>query len=239
MLLLLDEFSTVTGEWVCIYLTPQSLRSRHERPVLESRVNQRLLQASSYLEDDSLQREVARAGTGLILLHNDTFTSAIVPPFPVTADSVAVGTPNLEPLRHVLERPRRLLLVLVTWNAYVLALFDSETLVRYKKGTGHIHAPHKKGGSSQARFARRTQNQRAEFLQRVGSHIDELLGEESVDHVCFGGNRLILEPLTRHSRFLRDHRAVLSPRVLLVKKATLDSLDGALTDANSTVLLSP
>jgi len=237
LLNLLEEVAGTNGDWVSIYLTPESLRARHERPVLESRVDPRLLQAASFIEDDALQRESTRTGTGLVLLQSDVTTIGILPPFPVVADSIRTDGPDVQPLLDKLKQPHRLVLVLVTWNAYVLALYQGESLLRHKKGTAHIHAPHKKGGSSQARFARRTQNQRAEFLRRVGGNVDELFGSETIDYVFFGGNRLILRPLLAESRFLRDHAHALLPRVLPIKRATLDSLDGALRDACSSTLL--
>jgi hypothetical protein len=219
-----------------VYLRPESVQARPAGLVLKSRVDPRLLEIASLIEDETLQRELARFGTGLSLFHGGA-TIAVAPPFPVEQDEVVIGRPHIGPLLKQAERPRRTVLVLATWGAYVVALFDGEELVRYKKGTGHIHPPHKKGGSSQARFARRTENQRADFLRRVGGHIDEELGTERVEHIFFGGNRLILRPLTGESRFLRDHATAISPRTLLVKRATLDTMTGALADAYSAMLL--
>ena len=239
LLVLLERLSAAEGEWLTVYLRPESVRERSDRPVLPSRVDPRLLDAGTLIEDEALQREAARCGTGLALFLGPDSTFAIVPPFPVQQDEVVLGPPRVESLRASVEHPPRTALVLATWGAYVVALYDGDTLVRYKKGTGHIHPPHKKGGSSQARFARRTENQRAEFLRRVGGHIDDELGQERVEHIFFGGNRLILSPLTKESRFLKDHAHHVAPRVLLVKKATLDTMSAALVDAYSAMLLRP
>jgi len=236
LLTVLQELGRAPGEWVSVYLRPTSVQARPAGLVLESRVDPRLLEIASLIEDEPLQREIARFGTGLVLFHGGA-TIAVAPAFPVEQDEVVIGRPHVGPLLEKVQQPRRTVLVLATWGAYVVALFDGEELVRYKKGTGHIHPPHKKGGSSQARFARRTENQRADFLRRVGGHIDEELGTERVEHIFFGGNRLILRPLTGESRFLRDHVTAVSPRTLLVKRATLDTMTGALADAYSAMLL--
>ena len=236
LLTLLHEVAAAPGDWVSVYLRPETLRTRPTRLVLESQVDNRLIEAATFIEDESLQRELERFRTGLALFYSAGAAMAVVPPFAVTHDSVVAGRPQVEPLRALLERPRRTLIVLVTWGAYVVALFDGDSLIRYKKGTGHIHPPHKKGGSSQARFARRTENQRAEFLRRVGGHIDEELGQEHVEHIFFGGNRLVVKPLMQESRFLRDNATLLSPRTILVKKATLDTRDGALVEACSSTV---
>lgn len=236
---LLDNMERAPGDWVTVYLRPTSLGAHHDRPVLSSRVEPRLIEAASIIQDEQLQRAAARGGTGLVLFLGDDTTRAIIPPFPVSHDEVKIGKPATELLRTAFERHRRTLLLLVTWNAYVLALFEAEQMLRYKKGTGHIHPPHKKGGSSQARFARRTENQRAEFLRRVGGHVDTLFGGESVDRIFFGGNRLILRPLTSECRYLRDNRDRLATRTLLVERAVMDSVPGAIDDAFSAVLLTP
>ena len=234
--MLLRELDAAPGEWVSVYLRPESVQGHPARLVLTSKVDPRLLEVASLIEDEPLQKELARFGTGLALFHQGGTTIAVAPPFPVTQDEVTTGRPHVGPLRELVEQPRRTVLVLATWGAYVVALHDGDALIRYKKGTGHIHPPHKKGGSSQARFARRTENQRAEFLKRVGGHIDEELGQERVEHIFFGGNRLILRPLMEESRFLRDHVTTISPRTLLVKRATLDTMGPALTDAYSSVV---
>lgn len=236
LLKLLDELESTPATWTCVYLRAASLQSRPER-LLPQRTEQRVAEIAALMESEPLQRELERYGTGLALFHSGECLTAIVPPFPVEEDAVTTGDIDTAPLRELLRRPRRIALVLVTWGAWVLALYDGPSVERYKKGTGHIHAPHKKGGSSQARFARRTEEQRKEFLKRVGRHIDEqLLEAQRVDHIYFGGNRLILRPLMEDSRFLRQHTALISPRTLLVKKATRDALDGALKEAHSGML---
>ena len=237
LLALLHELAEAPGEWISAYLRPSTVKSREARPVLDSRVDPLLLDAAAAVEDEEVQREAARYGTGLAVFHNGETTIVVVPPFEMTRDEVRKGQPFVQPLLQSLAHPGRNLFVLVTWGAYVLALYEDETLVRHKKGTGHIHPPHKKGGSSQARFARRTENQRAEFLGRVGGHIDEQTAQEPVQRIFFGGNRLILRPLTDESRFLRDHASAVAPRTLLVKRATLDTLPVVLADAYGAVVL--
>jgi len=236
LLTLLHKLANAPGEWLSVYLRPDSSGVHHARLVHEAQLDPRLVEVAKLIEDEKIQRELERYRTGLALYYSSENVIAVVPPFVVAQDSVTVGAPLVQPLRTILEHPGRTLLVLVTWGAYVVALYDGESLIRYKKGTGHIHPPHKKGGSSQARFARRTENQRSEFLRRVGGHIDEQLGQERVDHIFFGGNRLVITPLSQESRFLRDHAALLSPRTILVKRASLDTREGALMDAYSSMV---
>ncbi len=236
LLKLLDSLSPAQDEWFTVYLTSESLLTRSKGLTSGNQNDRRPADISSLIENESLQRALQRYHTGLVLFRSDASVLAVVPPFPVTEDAFVVGAPHTEPLRDILQRPRRTLLILVTWGAYMIALYSGDSLIRHKKGTGHIHPPHKKGGSSQGRFARRTEEQRKEFLKRVGGHIDAELVGETVEHIYFGGNRLILRPLMADSRFLRDHTSLLSPRTLLVKRASRDALDGAFIEASSGLL---
>ena len=236
LLRLLAQLEEETGDWDTVYLRNDSLNARQIRPVFAADTDHRLLQVDTLMEDEHLHRELAKYATGLVLFHSTSDTYVIVPPFQVKSDLVGSGRPDTKPLRQMMEHPHRIALVLVTWGAYVAALYRGTELQQHKRGTGHIHPPHKKGGSSSSRFARRTEEQRREFLKRAGNRIDERFGDETVDYVFFGGNRLILRPLAGHSRFVKKSAPVLSPRILDVKRAKLDTLDGALAEVYSSVL---
>ena len=239
LLSLLSDLDAATVEWDTVCLRSDSVTSRATRSGFESEKDQRLLMVDTFMEDEHLTRELARYGTGLVVFHSEEASFAIVPPFSISENLVSSGKPLTEPLHSLLERPHRIMLVLVTWGAYIAALYEGTTYQRHKKGTGHIHPPHKKGGSSSARFARRTEEQRKEFLKRAGNRIDEAFREESVDYMFFGGNRLILKPLTEYSNVIKNSRSQLSPRTLNVKRGTLDVIDDALRDAFTSVIFHP
>ncbi len=236
LLRLLAQLEEETEDWDTVYLRNDTLGARQPRPVFATDTDHRLLQVDTLLEDEHLRRELAKYATGMVLFHSTSTTYVIAPPFQVQSDLVSSGRPDTKPLRQMMEHPHRIALVLVTWGAYVAALYRGTELQQHKQGTGHIHPPHKKGGSSSARFARRTEEQRREFLKRAGNRIDERFGDETVDYVFFGGNRLILRPLAGHSRFVEKSASVLSPRILDVKRGKLAALDGALAEAYSSVL---
>ncbi|MBN1856272.1 MAG: hypothetical protein JW846_04890 [Dehalococcoidia bacterium] len=239
LLSLLSDLDAATIAWDTVYLRSDSLAARASASSLHPEKDKRLLHIDTFTQEEHVTRELARYGTGLVAFHSESAAFAIVPPFPVSEDILTSGRPMTQPLRTMLEYPHRILLVLVTWGAYVAALYEGPTYQRHKKGTGHIHPPHRKGGSSSARFARRTEEQRKEFLKRAGSNIDEVFGEEPVDYLFFGGNRLILKPLEAYSGVIRKAGARLSPRTLNVKKATLDVISDALKDATTSVLFHP
>ena len=112
----------------------------------------------------------------------------------------------------LLDRKYVIGVVLVTWGWYALGVFDGSSLVECKIGTGHIHKKHKKGGRSQKRFARRTEEQKKDFLRRVGNRIEERFGSFLPDYIFFGGNRLILKAVDSGKQIPADQEPIKSRR---------------------------
>ena len=236
---LLSEFDASPDEWTTIYLTPQSAQPRMSRLYSEQTANPRVVEIAGIIEDEAVQRALERNYTGLVLFHSDAAVHALVPPLAIREDGATRGAANTTPLRTILETDYRTAIVLVTWGAYVLALYEGSEMLVYRKGTGHIHKHHKKGGSSQARFQRRTEEQRREFLKRAGIRIDEYLGGQKVEHLFFGGNRLILRPLRSQSRFMNEHADITSVRTLQAKRGDREALDAAWHEAYSSIHFRP
>ena len=170
-------------------------------------------------------------GTGAAIFWNGIGNKHIVlPPFPIAENKVSAGKLDVSVLHEVLDRRHVIGVVLVTWGWYALGVFDAGNLVASKTGTGHIHKKHKKGGRSQKRFARRTEEQKKDFLRRVSNRIDERLGSFAPDHIFFGGNRLILKPLIGECRYLQTKAGKISSRVLDVRYADREALVSSLAE---------
>lgn len=235
----LEELEQTQGEFITAYLTAESLHVPSSRLLPGSAMDRRLNDISEFIEDETVQRESERYGTGLALFYSESSLNAVVPPLPVLQDRVVEGKPDTGALRAMLGDTYRIALVLVTWGAYNAAVFQGMERKHGKKGTGHIHAHHKKGGSSQGRFQRRTEEQRREFLKRAGSRIDTEFEGEHVDYVFFGGNRLILKPLREQSLFMRQEEHKLMHRVLNVKRADREAMETAVEDAFTSIVFQP
>jgi peptide subunit release factor 1 (eRF1) len=145
-------------------------------------------------------------------------------------NKVSVGRPDVAALYEVLERRYVIGVVLVAWGSYALGVFDAGDLVAWKTGTGYIHKKHRKGGRSQKRFARRTEEQKKDFLRRVGNRIEERFGGFVPDYIFFGGNRLILSPLIQESKYLQAKVGKISSRILDVRYADREALAGSLSE---------
>jgi hypothetical protein len=152
----------------------------------------------------------------------------VLPPFPIeeeyTADDNDVG-----PLRSLLSNDFLIALILVRLGAFSLGICQGTKIIDSKTGTGLVHARHKKGGSSQARFARHREKQIEEFLGRVCGHLQEHIGPHarSLDYLVYGGARTTILSLRKRcpmlsqfdGRILRTLLNISEPRKAVLEKA--------------------
>ena len=177
--------------------------------------------------------------TGVAIFWNEAGNKHVVlPPFPITENKVSVGELDTSVLREALERRYSMGVVLVTWGSYAIGIFDAGNLVESKTGTGFIHKEHRKGGRSEKRFARRTEEQKKDFLRRVSNRIEERFGHFTLEHLFFGGNRLIVKPLTQECRYLQSKAHKISPRILDVRYANRQALVNSLAEITKSLVFS-
>ena len=229
LLQLLDQFEAESQDCVTVYLTQDSLR----RPAREVRSQLGAMpgEAREVLEDESILQAAGRYESGLVIIRSAGEDGLVVlPPFSIMEDRVSQGAVDTSPLCRLLEQERLIGMVLVNWGSYAVGVFQGNTLVSSKVGTGHIHKRHKKGGSSQKRFARRTEEQKKEFLGRAANRVEQIFQGYQLEHIFFGGNRLILKPLLNESDYMMSHAAQISPRHLHARYNNHESLLSSLED---------
>ena len=235
----ISSLEASTEDVLNLHITNDSFPDYADSLSLGQKYAVRLGEIKQAVRTETVINNAGRYGTGAALFWNGKDNRHIVlPPFPIPENKVSAGTLDVSILHEILERKYVIAVVLVTWGWYALGMFDAGNLVSSKIGTGHIHKKHKKGGSSQKRFARRTQEQRNDFLRRVGTQIDERFEGFAPDHIFFGGNRLILRPLIQESRYLQAKAVKISPRVLDVRYADSEALAGSLNDITSSLVFS-
>jgi len=127
----------------------------------------------------------------------------ILPPFPIAEEYITNGY-DVGPLRYLLRQDFLIALVLVRLGAYSIGICRGTELIDSKTGTGLVHARHKKGGSSQARFARHREKQIEQFLARVCGHVREHTEPHarSLDYLVYGGARTTILSLRKQCPFL-------------------------------------
>jgi hypothetical protein len=186
---------------------------------------------------DAVIREAEKRQTGAaIFWGGEEGKHVVLPPLPIGQNRIIIGEEGTLPLKEMLEGRYKIGVILIAWGSYGIGVFDGDCLVASKVGTGHIHKAHKKGGSSQKRFARRTEEQRKEFLRRASNRVEEILGKYALDYIFFGGNRLIRKPLWGECRFLEAYN--IPGRVLEMRCADRGALNGSLSEIMKSVVFS-
>jgi hypothetical protein len=152
-----------------------------------------------------LIQTVADSKNGTVLFWGIEKKYLVFPPFPLK-DTVIFSGYITEPLRLLLGNDFNIGLVLVHLGTYAIGICRGDKLISSKVGTGLVHGRHKQGGSSQARFQRRRQNQARDFLKRVCTHVLEQFNplKNSLDYIVYGGPRHTVLQLQKMCPFLKS-----------------------------------
>jgi hypothetical protein len=233
---LLSVLVTSAEDFVTAYITPASFPGYAESLTLGRKFDTGVAEIREAIKTDAVIDAARKYGTGAAIFWSELGKQIVLPAFPIARNEVSEGKLDVSVLRDLLDRRYVLGVVLVTWGQYALGVFDGSRLVECKIGTGHIHKEHKKGGRSQKRFARRTEEQKKDFLRRVSNRIEERFGNFLPDRIFFGGNRLILKPLIQESRYLQTRTDKISTRILNVRYADREALAGSLGEINKSLV---
>jgi len=227
----LSSLEAPAEDFVTVYIAPNSFPDYADALSLRHKYGAYAGEIKEAVKTEAVIIGAGKYGTGAAIFWEGIGNKHIVlPPFPIAENKVLAGKLDASVLYEVLERRYVIGVVLVAWGSYALGVFDAGNLVAWKTGTGYIHKKHKKGGRSQKRFARRTEEQKKDFLRRVGNRIEERFGSFAPDHIFFGGNRLILNPLIQESKYLQTKASKISPRILHVRYADREALAGSLAE---------
>ncbi|MBM4446157.1 MAG: hypothetical protein FJ023_02230 [Chloroflexi bacterium] len=233
----LSSLDVSAGNFVTLYISAASFPDYVDELSLGPKYAAHADEIEEAVKAEAVVSGAEKYGTGAAIFWNGLGNKHIVlPPLPIAENKVSAGKLDVSVLHEVLERRYIIGVVLVTWGWYALGIFDADKLVAWKTGTGYIHKKHRKGGRSQKRFARRTEEQRKDFLRRVGNRIEEKLGSFAPDHIFFGGNRLILKPLIGECRYLQAKADKISPRTLDVRYADREALTGSLAEITKSLV---
>jgi len=145
---------------------------------------------------------ISQSVTGAVIFWGETHRYLVIPPFPVNEKNIFVGY-HVESLRASLEKEWTVALVLVRLGTYAVGVFRGEELLASKVGSGLVHSRHRKGGSSQQRFARHREKQKEFFFTRVCQHMRQNLEPylRSLDYVVYGGEKLTLGEFKKQCAF--------------------------------------
>ena len=234
---LLSGLKTISGDILTVYAEPACLLDYVDKLSLEPKYKTYADEIKDCLHTEAVIQGAQNYGTGAVIFWSEFGGKHIVlPPFPVAQSKASIGEVDTSVLRKLLEKRYTIGVMLVTWGSYAIGVFDFGNLVESKTGTGFIHKKHRKGGRSEKRFARRTEEQKRDFLRRVSNRIEEKFRDFTFDYIFFGGNRLIIKPLVQECKYLQLKAHKISPRVLGIRYADREALANSLIEITKSLV---
>lgn len=191
------------------------------------------------LELPELSRTVSSSATGAVFFWTPNMKCVLIPPFPIKANVVSMGIETL-PMKELLVNDLVLGLVIIRLGEYAIGVFKGERRLTSKVGTGLVHARHRQGGSSAHRFERHREKQMEAFFLRICAHVREQFESEgeSIDHLCFGGERFTIQAFRARCKFLSQYDDRVLDKLLDIRRPRQEALDLAIIDVWSTRMVS-
>jgi len=195
MLGFLDELAVTEGKAVSLYLPQGTPQDKVENLLGQMFATPAIPPGVAELMADSER--------GAVFFWSQPHMYLVLPSFPIAEEYITNGY-DIGPLRSLLSHDFLIGLMLVRLGAYSIGICRGTELIDSKTGTGLVHARHKKGGSSQARFARHREKQIEQFLNRVCGHVREHIEPHarSLDYLVYGGARTTILSLRKQCPFL-------------------------------------
>jgi hypothetical protein len=234
---LLSRLESSPGDYINLYIKPSSFPYCINELSLQPQYNTYAHEIKESVNIKAVAQKVEKYNTGVAVYWQENGNKYIVlPPFPITEDKISLGELDAFPLLEALEREYIIGAVVVAWGTYSIGVFHRDNLVASKTGTGYIHKEHRKGGRSEKRFARRTEEQKKNFLRKVSNRIEEEFKNYTLDYIFLGGNRLIYAPLLKECKYLQREAQKISRRVLNLRYANRKVLNQSLRDIKSSLV---
>jgi hypothetical protein len=234
---LLSRLESSPGDCVSLYIKPSSFPHCINGLSFQPQYNMYANEIRESVNIKTVAQAVERYDTGAAIYWQENGNNYIVlPPFPIAEDKISLGKFDASPLLEALEQVYVIGVVLVTWGTYSIGVFHRDNLIKSKTGTGYIHKEHRKGGRSEKRFARRTEEQKKDFLRKVSNRIEEEFKNYTLDYIFLGANRLIRAPLLRECKYLQREVQKFCQRVLNIRYAHTEALNHSLKEITSSVV---
>lgn len=216
LLHLIDVLKTAPPiEAISIYITPSGTIPSMEQP---SPRRVKWLEELQMLEGE----RITKSETGAIAFWSDAIKLVIFPPFPVLT-SLNLDGFDTDDLATLLTTRYVIGVVLLRLGRYSIGVFHGQHLVASKTSTRYVKGRHKKGGSSQKRFARIREKQVFELFGKTCLVASEKFSayEETLDYIFLGGEKHTLIKFLKHCPYLQKFRQCTMKRILSVNEPKL------------------
>ena len=198
----------------------------------------KMRQAGYSLTDDWgwLPKSAHKSENGIILLQAIVPPApagpriALLPPFPVSADSEST---LFDELRQFVSVPRTVGIILLRLGHFAVGIAEDGKLVSTKTGSRYVKSQHRKGGQSSNRFRRGREKWIRELFDKAGEVANEKFSEYAgqIDHLALGGDRVVLGQFLKRISLVDELADRVLPNRLAVDQPGRKALDSAVRDA--------
>ena len=230
LLRLLSKLATTNEQAISVYI-PKSLPLADIENTLGVVLNEKQILPG-------IVSDIAKSTTGAALYWGEQYKYLVLPPFPMAENLILQGY-DVGLLRSLMEQDITIALVLVRMGAYAIGVFQRESLVSSKVGTGLVHSRHKKGGSSAHRFERHRDKQIEYFFSRVCAHTREKLEPhlQRLDYLYYGGENFTIRSFREQCQFLKKLDNRTAEVLLNVREPKQASLEVAIGEVWSSQVI--
>ena len=167
-------------------------------------------------------------GTGAAVFYGSRAAVAIAPPFPIDEELRCDGV-DVGPMLDLLSRDVTVGVVLLRLGRYAVGVVENDRLAASKSDTRYVKNRHRKGGSSQRRFARSRERLVRELYDKVCAVAEDVFRPygDRIEYLLLGGERQTLMAFTKRCGYVERSGIEVLPRRLEVDKpgrAALDSI---------------
>lgn len=161
------------------------------------------------------------------------------PPFPIKSKIFLGRKFSTGQLKEILTKEYTLGIVLLRLGEYAVGIFEGKKLIVSKCGKRYLKGKHKKGGFSQARFARDREAKMEVFFDEVykvlrsrfESHVEKL------DFVLYGGARVTIRKFQKRNHFMKKLNEKTLDRVIDIRRVSKKTLEKILFEVWKTRIL--
>ena len=167
-------------------------------------------------------------GTGAAVFYGSRAAIAIAPPFPIDEELRCDGM-DVGPMLELLLRDVTVGVVLLRLGRYAVGVVEKGRLAASKSDTRYVKNRHRKGGSSQRRFARSRERLVRELYDKVCTVTEDVFRPygDRIEYLLLGGERQTLLAFTKRCGYIERSGIDVLPRRLDVDrpgKAALDDI---------------
>ena len=167
-------------------------------------------------------------GTGAAVFYGRRAAVAIAPPFPIDEELRSDGV-DVGPMLDLLSRDVTVGVVLLRLGRYAVGVVENGRLAASKSDTRYVKNRHRKGGSSQRRFARSRERLVRELYDKVCAVTEDVFRPygDRIEYLMLGGERQTLLAFTKRCGYIERSGIEVLPRRLDVDrpgKAALDNI---------------